>query len=70
MVYKQKHTDSQAHGAKMDWNKRSIGNKVSIWSKKSTGEVQSLLDIGTNGRLLKGSAHRFRNAHKAICKER
>lgn len=61
---------SQTHCPQVDGDKRCIRNQVSIGAKKSTREIESFLDISTDGSLLEATAHRFCNAHEPVCEER
>lgn len=53
----------------MDRNKWSIRDEIAIRSEERTREVEALLDIRADGRLLQRASHSFCNTHEAVRKQ-
>lgn len=54
----------------MDRDEGCIRDEVTIGCEERAREIESLLDVGADGRLLERSSHRFCNTHEAIGKQR
>jgi len=54
----------------VDRDKGCVRDEVAVGCEERAREIQSLLDIGADGRLTERSTHRFCDAHEAIGKQR
>lgn len=62
--------DLQTHRSEVDRDERCVSDEVAIGGKESTREIEALLNIGADGRLLKRATHRLCDAHEAVREER
>ena len=54
----------------MDGDEGRIGDEVAVGGEEGAGEVEALLDVRADRRLLQRPAHRLRDAHEPVSKER
>ena len=59
----------QAHSTQVNRDEWRVRHEIAVWSEQRAREVEALLDVCANGRLLKRPAHGLRDAHKAIREE-